>query len=115
MKQRVKVNGKFSSWQESVKGVPQGSILGLLLFNIFLNDLFYLVEETETCNYADDTTIYKCSQELEQVVTSLKNDGQRNSTCFFDNSMKLNLINVIFDFRGGGGIQTFQYILARLW
>ena len=61
-KQRVKVNGKFSFWQESVKGVPQGSVLGPLLFNIFLNDLFFLVKETDICNYADDTTIYVCGQ-----------------------------------------------------
>ena len=77
-KQRVKVNGKFSSWQESVKGAPQGSVLGPLLFNMFLNDLFFLVEETEICSYADDTTIYVCGQELKQVVTSLENDAQRS-------------------------------------
>jgi len=89
-KQRVKVNGKVSSWQESVKSVPQGSVLGPLLFNIFINDLFFLVEETEVCNYADDTTIYVCGQELEQVVSSLENDAQRISKWFFDNTMKLN-------------------------
>ena len=89
-KQRVKVNGKFSSWQESVKGVQQDSVLGSLLFNIFLNDIFFLVEETEICNYADDTTIYVCGQELEQIVSSLDNDAQRISKWFLDNSMKLN-------------------------
>ena len=89
-KQRVKVNGKFGSWQESVKGVPQGSVLGPLLFNIFLNNLFFLVKETEIRKYADDTTIYVCGQELEHIVSRLENDAQSMSQWFFDNSMKLN-------------------------
>ena len=75
----VKVNGSFSSWQESIKSVPQGSVLGPLLFNLFINDLFFLVEETEICNYADDTTIYVCGHKLEHIVSSLKTDAQRLS------------------------------------
>ena len=73
-----------------MKGVPQSSVLGPLLFNIFINDLFFLVEETEICNYADDTTIYVCGQEQGQIVSSLENDAQKISKWFFDNSMKLN-------------------------
>ena len=59
-KQRVKVNGAFSEWQQTKLGVPQGSVLGPLLFNIYINDLFYLLKDTDICNYADDTTIYVC-------------------------------------------------------
>ena len=76
-KQRVEINGSFSSWQESMKGVSQGSALGPLLFNVFINDIFLLVEETETCNYADDTTIYMCGHELENFVSSFETDAQK--------------------------------------
>ena len=72
------------------KGCTKGSVLGPLLFNIFLTDLFFLVKETEICNCADDTTIYVRGQELEHIVSRLENDAQRISQWFFNNSMKLN-------------------------
>ena len=52
--QRTKINEHFSSWSELTKGVPQGSVLGPLLFNLYINDLF-LVIQAYICNYADNT------------------------------------------------------------
>ena len=54
--QRTKINTSFSSWSALIKGVLQGSVLGPILFNIFLNDLFFILKNTEICNFADDTT-----------------------------------------------------------
>ena len=63
-KQRTKIGSSYSDWYEIVRGVPQGSILGPLLFNIFINDLFLFIEKTTICNFADDNTIYICNNYL---------------------------------------------------
>ena len=57
-KQRVKINSSFSLHLDIFQDVPQGSILGPLLFNLFLCDLFLFVEEADIMSYADDNTSY---------------------------------------------------------
>ena len=56
-RQRTKVSGSYSTWRELKCGVPQGCILGPLLFNIFINDIFYFINKTKMANYADDNSI----------------------------------------------------------
>ena len=55
-KQRTKIDNAYSSWQNILYGVPQGSILGPLLFNIDLCDLFFMMNHEHIANYADDNT-----------------------------------------------------------
>ena len=89
-KQRVKLGALFSSWLEVIFGVPQGSILGPLLFNIFLNDIFLFILEAEICNFADDNTIYACEDSFDNVAIRLNNDIKRVIEWFKVNSLVAN-------------------------
>ena len=58
--QRFKINTAFSSWTQLLQGVRQGSVLGLILFNIYINDMFFALKGIDICNFEDDTTPYIC-------------------------------------------------------
>ena len=70
--QRVKMKNNFNGWCKIFLGVPQGSIRCPLLFNIFLNDIFYFIQEAYIYNFAGDNSLYSIEDNYKEVETILK-------------------------------------------
>ena len=89
-KHRTKVGSSHSKWSEICRGIPQGLILGPLLFNMFINEILFFVEKSEICNFADDSYLYSCGKDLakikEDLIYTMKNLLKR----FMLNSLKAN-------------------------
>ena len=72
---KVKINGTLSNYKHIELGVPQGSVLGPLVFNTYVSDLMS-TQQTEVSSYADDTTIFACDKSIENVTARLENDSK---------------------------------------
>ena len=81
-RQRTKVMGKCSEWVTINRPVPQYSVLGPLLFNIFVNDLFYTDFDSMICNYADDNRIVNESNCIDNQSFTRKIRVSRNFTAW---------------------------------
>ena len=89
-KQRTKINNSFSEWVEIRIGITQGSVLGPMLFNIFINDLLLGIEDGNLCNFADDNTLYTCCESLNEAKFLIESQCSLIIDWFKDNFMKMN-------------------------
>ena len=71
-KTKTKINDNFSSESDLLFGVPQGSILGPLIFNIYLVDMFFICENIDVTSYADDTTPYTWEENMTSVISKIE-------------------------------------------
>ena len=71
-KQTVKIKGFFGVLKTIISGVPQGSILGPILFNIFINDLFLFIEGRNLHNFADDNTLSDHADSIDELKIKLE-------------------------------------------
>ena len=62
----------------------------IVVGKVFLNDLFYILDVTKVCNYADDTTLHACDDSLKQLISRLEHDCYLAINWFENNYMKLN-------------------------
>ncbi len=89
--QRVCFSNEKSSWEPLLKGIPQGSGLGPIIYTIFNNDIFYFkIEKCYFINYANDDTLSKVSSSIDVLMKALKHDSKIAIEWFQQSFMEAN-------------------------
>ena len=95
--ERTKINNGFSRYSEIIYGVPEGSILGLLLSNIYICDIFFDIARSDISSYGDDNTPYNFDFNLDNVISDLEKSLLKDFTNSLLNWFREpTSINVIF-------------------
>ena len=89
-KQCVSVNNIKSTFKEIIWGVPQGSIIGPILFDIFFNDFFYFLLVASAHNFADDNTLSSFAKTIENLISILESESEIAISWLKDNHMIVN-------------------------
>ena len=89
-KQCVKINNTYSDYNEIISGVPQGSILGPVFFNLSINDLFFFNEKASMHNFADDNTLSAWGETVSKLIDTLESESNIAIDWFTKNEMIIN-------------------------
>jgi hypothetical protein len=113
--QAVEINGTRSDWENVKTGVPQGSILGPLLFILYINDLPRVIEKCNVTLYADDTALYFSSNDPGQIKQCLEEDLSRLKKWFDYNKLTLNVRKTKFmQFSSGQKKNKFSDVQVKI-
>ena len=88
--ERVKINISYSLWSLIKHGMPRGSILGPIIFNIFLCDAFLMIDNIDIASYADDNTPYSVGKSQCDLETKLEKAPVKIFKRFNENGLKAN-------------------------
>ena len=80
----------LGSWSDIIFGVPQGSVLGPLLFKVYLSDLYMFFTNSNIAHYADDNSPFSCNKNIESAIVQLENDSRLLFEWFTINGLKAN-------------------------